>query len=161
MTKNPELFTCSSREFPESISEQELTDEESAYLQRIDDNLVGEINHSRLMLYLQKFVYEYRFQIEGLEEQHHDLVDSNNKIMTEVGTNAMSGNRLSGFLYRVFRFHYNRKNKNGICDWKHYYLNYDLELHKVEITEKGRERIIGEIEESKQAVREYQNSLNL
>lgn len=102
----------------------------------IHSRLRGKKDHTKLMLLLQAFLYDSNLQSEVVEVWHHDLVDKEKKIMGEVGTNGTCSNSIRAFMKRVFNFQLNYELDNR-REWRYWYLNYNLDLFKVELTDKA------------------------
>jgi hypothetical protein len=64
------------------------------------------------------------------------LVDKEKKIMGEVGTNGTCSNSIRAFMKRVFNFQLNYELDNR-REWRYWYLNYNLDLFKVELTDEA------------------------
>lgn len=161
MANCEELYKSKKLNIPEEMVDQFWRSPNPDGLDEMDAELKGDEEHSKLMLLLQNYLYEDQLNTEGIEKRHHDLLDREQKIMAEVGTNGLASNDLRDFLVRVFRLHYNRREKSGISEWTHYYLNYNLDLYEVKITEEGCEVLIDQINKLEEGLQRIQNDFSI
>lgn len=161
MANIPELYEYEKSNAPKDLVNRYWKTDSPDGLDKIDQELKGGKDHSKLMLLLQNHIYEDRLNTSGIEGRHHDLLDKENKIMAEVGTNGLASNDLRDFLVRMFRLHYNRRETEGLSEWTHYYLNYNLELYRVELTNKGCEELRRQIEALEKSLQDLANNLSL
>lgn len=160
MAQTSSCYTYEQIKVPDSLLQSYWNSNSPAGLSKIDSELKGNEDHSKLMLVLQKYLYEESLNLEGIEKRHHDLVDTDRRLMAEVGTNGLASNELKDFLVRVFRLHYNMKNTENVTDWDHFYLNYDLDMYRVRVTGKGQDVLKHEIEQLKKGIMESMKNVD-